>query len=528
MLKPKTALIILYIVLALLVVALIAQIVLEKTFNATIAVRALIPILLCVSAIYKVSTGSGARIRNTALYEREYDFLLRRAFTEDGRKKYRKKVMDALGYYNRDQYEKAIGICDSLLPICQTTDDYCAVLLVKALSYSDAGLTEGAIDLYFELLRHDETRSTAWSNLGVIFRSQGKNLDAVSCYENAVKYDPQNAMAYSNLAHVYFAVGHARLCIEKAHKALELKANLLQAMSALCCGYTALGDEENADKYFRMAVQNGYDRDKLQDFLDKIRNGSYKPESLTPTDEKQENAIREVYRATAIPMLRVGIPAEHGQSRIGGRPLGDSPLNAAGQPMRLLCALYCSEIRSVPGIPARGILQFFITDDTSYGLDRSNPTTQTNFRVTYTEDEDTPESTEALPDSQNFPVKGTYPIQFVPTMCAMTDGDFRFEETVRACFAKCGAELTEDLLTETRHRYHTEGHRVGGYPYFAKTDPRATRADLARYDTLLLQIDTHDDLVEIGDTGVMQFFINAADLQNRSFSDILYWWDDER
>ncbi len=527
MLKPKTALIILYCVLGLLVVALIAQIAIEKEFNTTIAVRALIPMALCASAIVKVMTGGGARIRNTALYEREYDHVLRRAFTEEGRGRYRKRVLDALSYYNRDQYEKAINICDSLLPLCVTSDDFCAVLMVKALSYSDAGLTEGAIDLYLELLRHDQTVSTAWSNLGVIFRRQGKNLDALSCYENAVKYDSLNATAYANLAHVYFAVGHARSCIEMAERALELKANLLQAMSALCCAYTALGDEEACDKYFRMAVQNGYDRDKLKNFLDSIRDGSYTPESLAPTDEAQKDAIREVYRATAIPMLRMGIPAEHGLSRIGGHPLGRAPTNAAGQPMRLLCVLYCSELHGVPDLPETGILQFFISDDERYGLDRTAPTVQRDFCVSYTENEDLPVCADDRACSESFPVKGSYPIQFVPTMCAMTDSDYRFEDTVRGCFEKYHAELTDDMMAETRHRYHAEGHRVGGFPYFVESDPRGEHPELQRYDTLLLQVDTHDGLVEIGNTGVINFFISKEDLRNRNFANVLYWWDDE-
>ncbi len=529
MLKPKIALIILYCVLGLIVAALIYQIAIEKEFNSKIALRALVSIALCVSGIIKVSTGSGARIRNSALYEKEYSHILRRAFAEQGRTGCRKRLLDALNYYSRNQNEKAISICDSLIPSCVTDDDFCAVLTVKAVSCSSAGLTEAAIELYYEVLRHDNTFSTAWSNLGVLFKSQGKNLDAISCYRNAAKYDPQNALAYSNLANVYFAIGYYVPCIEEAKKALEIKGNVVQAMTALSAAYAAIGDDAECERYFQMAVQNGYNEAKLKDFINKIRSNAIDTEDLVPLNEAQEKALREVYTSTAIPMLRACIPADIGKSRFGGYPLGEAPRDKNGAPMRLLCALYCSEIRSVPNFPESGILQFYISETAgSYGLNREAPTAQENFRVIYTEDEELGENTDAdIGNEADFPVKGSYKLQFVPAMRPITDSDFRFGETLKACFEKYGAELDEGVIFEAKNRYHSEGHRVGGYPYFAKEDPRASRRELEKYDTLLLQVDTHDGLIEIGKTGVMNFFISKENLKNKDFSDILYWWDDE-
>ncbi len=528
MLKQKTALIILYAVLAILVLALIAQIGIEKEFNGEIVVRTLIPMGLCVSAIVKIMTGGGARFRNTAHYEREYAHILRRAFAEQGREKHRKKLIDALNYYNRNQNEKAADICDRLLPICATTDDVCAVLMVKALAYSDAGLTEGAIDLYFELLRQDETRATAWSNLGVLLRLQGKNPDAISCFENAVKHDPQYAMAYSNLANVYFAMGYYGLCIENAKKALEIKSNTLQAMTILSGAYAAMGNEAASETYFHMAIQNGYDADILKDFLSKVKMNAFDPEILYPLDEAQKKAIREIYSSTAIPMLRIGIPAVRSQSRIGGHALGEVPTGEGGEPLRLLCAIYCSEVRGIPDFPEKGILQFFIRDAKDYGLDRQNPTEQKNFRVLYSEDETLPEMVDRnITDSRSFPVMGISPILYMADMCAMTDSDFRFQEAVEACFEKFHTEVTEDIWPDIQKKFHLEGHKIGGYPYFVREDPRATRPELRGYDTLLLQVDTHDGLIEIGRTGVMNFFISKENLKAKNFSDILYWWDEE-
>ena len=44
------------------------------------------------------------------------------------------------------------------------------------------------------------------------------------------------------------------------------------------------------------------------------------------------------------------------------------------------------------------------------------------------------------------------------------------------------------------------------------------------YDTLLLQIDSEDDIMW-GDSGIANFFISEEDLKNKNFEDMLYNWD---
>ena len=69
--SPKTAMTILIAVLVLMVAALIAQIVAEGELNSTIAVRTLIPISLCVSAMVRVGTTGGRRGRK--FFEKSYE-----------------------------------------------------------------------------------------------------------------------------------------------------------------------------------------------------------------------------------------------------------------------------------------------------------------------------------------------------------------------------------------------------------------------------------------------------------------------
>ena len=63
-----------------------------------------------------------------------------------------------------------------------------------------------------------------------------------------------------------------------------------------------------------------------------------------------------------------------------------------------------------------------------------------------------------------------------------------------------------------------------GYPAFTQSDPRYYNKEYSKYNTLLLQIDT-DENIMWGDSGVANFFIDKEDLENNNFNNILYNWD---
>lgn len=123
-----------------------------------------------------------------------------------------------------------------------------------------------------------------------------------------------------------------------------------------------------------------------------------------------------------------------------------------------------------------------------------------------------------------------YSIEFIPFVAPMTDSDYRFRQALDCQLKKNGAkscdEMEEDLLETVCEKYHFEGHRIGGYPYFTQSDPREEHVEYRKYDTLLLQIDSHDEnKVMIGDSGVMTFLIPHEKLKACDFSDVLYTWD---
>ncbi len=223
-----------------------------------------------VLTLVKLITRSGG---SNKIYEKAYAKEIGNAFSRPDTKKYKSKLLSALALYNNNNYAAALKTLESLERVCNTADDFSAVLLFKALCYTDSGSFEAAVEEYKSLLKYNEKHSQAWSNLGILQKKLGKNSEALKCYENAVKYDQTNAYAYNNLAQSYLSDCEWEKVIEPALKALELKNNLYQADTALTVAYFALGKTEESKKHFEHAVANGANGDNISYVLDNIAKG---------------------------------------------------------------------------------------------------------------------------------------------------------------------------------------------------------------------------------------------------------------
>ena len=204
------------------------------------------------------------------IYEKAYAKEIGSAFSRPDTKKYKNKLLSALALYNDNNYPAAIKTLEALEKVCNTADDYSAVLLFKALCYTDSGSPETAISEYETLFKYNEKHSQAWSNLGILQKKLGHNAESLNCYENAVKYDPTNAHAYNNIAQAYLADCEWSKVIEPAERALELKNNLYQADTALTVAYFALGKTDESKKHFEHAVANGAKAENIMHVLDSI------------------------------------------------------------------------------------------------------------------------------------------------------------------------------------------------------------------------------------------------------------------
>ena len=496
-----------------------------------------------VLSLVKLLTRSG-NSRSLRIYERAYEKEIGNAFSRSDTKKYKNKLLSALALYNDDDYAGAIKVLSDLEKVCNTADDYSAVLFFKALCFTDSGNPKAAVSEYETLLKYNEKHSQAWSNLGILQNKLGKIDQSLKCYENAIKYDPDNANAHNNLAQAYMTECRWSDVIAPALRALELKSNMYQADNALTIAYYALGNVDESKKHFEHAVANGAKAENLMRILDSLAQGINPFGKGAEIRDEVKRAIGFIKRDTAIPMVEVRLPApdDGNKTRLGGAPIdADIPLDREGNRMFLLAAIWCSEVRGVPDFPERGVLRFYISGNDYYGLDIDEPNVQSDFRVLYDEDEDKFDGSlrddPELPD--HFPVKHVYPVRLSPAMGSILSSDYRFNEAMNAALKKAGLEKGEfDLSDEEYDLIYDEnsygGHRIGGYPCFTQDDPRDVGDSLQKYDTLLLQIVSHtmpnsegeeEELIMFGDSGGCQFFIPREKLLNRDFSDVMYNWD---
>jgi len=91
-----------------------------------------------------------------AMYEATYREHIRSAFCEEGREKQKKQLLTGIAHYCRDEHVDAIKVLRGLLPECRKNDDYVITFLMIALSFTDQGFEENAIDVYYEALKYDD------------------------------------------------------------------------------------------------------------------------------------------------------------------------------------------------------------------------------------------------------------------------------------------------------------------------------------------------------------------------------------
>lgn len=237
-------------------------------------------------------------------------------------------------------------------------------------------------------------------------------------------------------------------------------------------------------------------------------------------------------------------------SKFGGIPYWnfskEFPTNSKGKKLNLLAQInFEKEKFNDSRLPKKGILQFYISsNDDIYGMNFDEQDNQIDWRVVYHENVDYNISEDEITNNgvKTFkevspecypPFYEVYKITFKEINEVMNYYDEKFNSIVARILKDKFNVLVEeseviDYLEQIDPKYYEKfdsfGHKLLGYPAFTQSDPRYYKKGYSKYDTLLLQIDTDDDIMW-GDSGVANFFINEEDLHNRNFNKILYNWD---
>ncbi|WP_314700254.1 YwqG family protein [uncultured Rothia sp.] len=271
--------------------------------------------------------------------------------------------------------------------------------------------------------------------------------------------------------------------------------------------------------------------------------------------------------------LKPFVPAEplpQTASKFGGRPYlpaGESaPTNEKGEPLGMIAQINCAELPENDFYPTTGLLQFWMDpndEESLWGFDYENPTSQKNFRVIYYETLGEPNPDAPFPnvdwdeggwpiggfDCESGPLELEYGMTFEVREQGVTASGYDYYDVFGA---KWDETYPDEKLPEAHENpYKNQARRealyeltepfeseeeyshVGGYPFFVQNDPRDEFEELRGHTVNLLTIvseseneENEDEEIEImwGDAGAANWLITPEALAARDFTNVAFEW----
>lgn len=264
---------------------------------------------------------------------------------------------------------------------------------------------------------------------------------------------------------------------------------------------------------------------------------SAKPEKAPKREPAVIPAVLEAHREAIERTLRPVVVIEFEKqdkiasfrSRVGGEaqvPKSQSwPSGKDGKPLRFLCQINFEELPPESGLPARGLLQFFVGSDDVYGCNFEKMDDTSGFAVRYYRElPEGPywEQPPALEEYDLHPYTGPPRVMhFRQGVSAIPPSHFQFAQTELAPIKK------DDRKRDAYLDQFGSNHHLLGYADFTQTDPRAYQElpdDLINFLQLGVEYENGEGLMW-GDVGVGHFFISRRDLEKQDFSHFYYHWD---
>lgn len=486
--------------------------------------RVLLVLLLLAISLFEIIR---RHRKNIAAAEQIYADKIGNAFQNDKTKK--RKLLSALVDYNLGCSSECIKKLAALSKETETMEERRVTKYFTALCFKRCGKPDTAAGLYHQILKESPDYAPALSNLSAFYFEKKNYRKAIEFAERALNYNRDNPFAYNNLAGAYLKIYDIKKAKKYALRALDLKKDFHQAQTILSIAFAVEGDALAAKRYAELAVSLGENANALA-----TATRNYKRDYAR--HQEIQARIADWKQKTGIPSIHFTLDGQFEKSIIGGQINEPAPISARGKSMRLLAAIFCSELPENNILPQHGVLRFYISPDAYFGASFLQPeemNMQKEFRVLFDEDELAFYTSEYYgSEDESFPVFGSYHPRFNLEQEGMPVFDFRYEETKERVLENSNdrAAAAVDYQDEDFWEgINSMGHKLGGYPYFTQEDPRENHANYRKYDTLLFQLDSDyaDEKTKVmfGDGGVCNFFIPSEKLKQHDFSDILYTWD---
>lgn len=265
--------------------------------------------------------------------------------------------------------------------------------------------------------------------------------------------------------------------------------------------------------------------------------------------EKAAALVEELYTENPLPTIGIK-PSEAAEplpvtvSKFGGvpyLPIGvEAPTDSDGVPMGMIAQINCTELPENPIYPPTGMVQFWVSTNAGWVIDKWGIYKGENHRVIYY-----PQLGEANPDAvatwEDHEREFWWPIKSECALAFTTPGREIFapndsinhpllerwnqaypEQAIMSLFD------LEDFEVEEIEEFTGSGDysRLGGLPDFVQGDPRREypeSSDIRRRTVNLLTINSNIGVLW-GDCGTANWVIAPDRLAARDFSQVFYEW----
>lgn len=148
-------------------------------------------------------------------------------------------------YFNRKNYDKAIQAFDYLLAI---NSDSSGVYANKAACYEALGQWQNAIEVYEEQLDLEYTKAFTYYKIGLCYRAEKKNIEALQAFQKSLREDPQFYLSMMEQSDIYLEMKSMREALHFAKEAVALNGSNMEFQKKLAYLYIDSGRfEESLD-----------------------------------------------------------------------------------------------------------------------------------------------------------------------------------------------------------------------------------------------------------------------------------------
>lgn len=155
-------------------------------------------------------------------------------------------------YFNRKNYEKAIKSFDYLLAI---NSDSAGVYANKAACYEAMGQWQKAIEVYEEQLDLEYTKAFTYYKIGLCYRAEKKNIEALQAFQKSLREDPQFYLSMMEQSDIYLEMNSPKEALHFAKEAVALNGNNIEFQKKLAYLYIDSGRFEESLSCLKKIVE---------------------------------------------------------------------------------------------------------------------------------------------------------------------------------------------------------------------------------------------------------------------------------